>query len=64
MAPAEAILQKRAASGLYAGEVQHKIGTNRKRLLNIIDPDGTRSELMEPTTVDGTPTPSSNAPAP
>jgi len=40
------------------------VGTNRKRQLNLFDPDGTRVELMEPGTVDGQPVPSSTAPPP
>jgi hypothetical protein len=34
-----------------------KVGVNRKRQVNLFDIDGTRVELMEPTTVDGKPTP-------
>jgi catechol 2,3-dioxygenase-like lactoylglutathione lyase family enzyme len=41
-----------------------RVGVNRKRQANLFDPDGTRTELMEPHTVDGTPTPSSTAPPP
>jgi lactoylglutathione lyase len=41
-----------------------KVGINRKRQLNLFDPDGTRIELMEPRTVDGVPAPSSSAPPP
>ena len=37
---------------------------NRKRQANLFDPDGTRSEVMEPNTIDGKPTPPSNAPPP
>lgn len=44
-------------------EADH-IGRNRKRQSNLFDPDGTRVELMEPTTIDGTPTPASAAPWP
>lgn len=40
------------------------VGRNRKRQSNLFDPDGTRTELMEPTTIDGTVTPSSTAPWP
>jgi len=40
------------------------IGKNRKRQSNLFDPDGTRTELMEPTTIDGKPTPPSTAPWP
>lgn len=41
-----------------------KTGTNRKRQINYYDPDGTRIEIMEAATVDGKPTPSSDAPPP
>jgi len=41
-----------------------RTGTNRKRQMNLFDPDGTRTELMEPRTVDGKPAVSSTAPAP
>jgi lactoylglutathione lyase len=40
------------------------VGKNRKRQVNIYDPDGSRVELMEADTVDGKPTPSSDAPPP
>ena len=41
-----------------------KTGINRKRQLNLFDPDSTRVEFMEPSTVDGVPAPSSNAKPP
>jgi catechol 2,3-dioxygenase-like lactoylglutathione lyase family enzyme len=41
-----------------------RTGINRKRQANIFDPDGTRTELMEPNTIDGRPTPASTAPPP
>lgn len=41
-----------------------RTGINRRRQLNLYDPDGTRIELMEPRTVDGQPPPSSVAPLP
>jgi catechol 2,3-dioxygenase-like lactoylglutathione lyase family enzyme len=41
-----------------------KIGVNRKRQINCFDPDGTRAEVMEASTVDGKPAPSSPAPPP
>ena len=41
-----------------------RTGINRKRQMNLYDPDGTRSELMEPPTVDGAPTPPSTAAPP
>jgi len=40
------------------------VGRNRKRQANLFDPDGTRTELMEPVTIDGKPTPPSMAPWP
>jgi len=57
-------LQKRAAKGLYDKEIKIQIGVNKKRQVNLYDPDGTRVELMEANTVDGKPAPSSDAPAP
>jgi len=41
-----------------------KAGVNRKRQINCFDPDGTRVEIMEASTVDGKPTPSSATPPP
>jgi len=61
-------LKLRAAQGLYTApegkELAIQIGVNRKRQVNLYDPDGTRVELMEPNTIDGKPAPSSTAPAP
>ena len=48
----------------YSRPIEVKTGINRKRQVNLFDPDGTRTELMEAHTVDGTPTPSSQAPPP
>jgi lactoylglutathione lyase len=48
----------------YNRPIEMHLGINRKRQANLFDPDGTRTELMEPNTVDGTPTPSSTAPPP
>jgi catechol 2,3-dioxygenase-like lactoylglutathione lyase family enzyme len=48
----------------YGRPIEVHVGINRKRQANIFDPDGTRTELMEPNTVDGKPTPSSTAPPP
>jgi catechol 2,3-dioxygenase-like lactoylglutathione lyase family enzyme len=48
----------------YDHPIEEHIGVNRKRQANLFDPDGTRTELMEPTTVDGKPTPPSTAPPP
>jgi lactoylglutathione lyase len=55
---------KKRAPGLYDKEIAIQVGVNRKRQVNLYDPDGTRIELMEPNTVDGKPAPSSTAPAP
>jgi lactoylglutathione lyase len=61
-------LRNRAAKGLYTSpdgkEMRIQTGVNRKRQINLYDPDGTRIELMEPRTVDGKPAPSSSALAP
>jgi catechol 2,3-dioxygenase-like lactoylglutathione lyase family enzyme len=48
----------------YTRPLEVRTGRNRKRQLNLFDPDGTRTELMEPVTVDGVPAPSSTAPPP
>ncbi len=57
-------LQPRAAQTGYARPMEIRTGRNRKRQLNLYDPDGTRTELMEPRTVDGVPAPASQAPPP
>jgi len=61
---AVAELQKRAAKTGYDKEIKIQVGVNRKRQVNLYDPDGTRVELMEPNTIDGKPAPNSTAPAP
>ncbi len=61
---AKATLAERATRSGYAQALEIRTGVNRKRQLNLYDPDGTRAELMEPRTVDGTPTPSATAPPP
>ncbi len=61
---AAARLRERAASAGYTRPMEIRVGTNRKRQLNLYDPDGTRTELMEPATIDGKPAPSSTAPPP
>lgn len=58
------LLEERLAHVVYAKPLEIKTGVNRKRQLNLWDPDGTRIEFMEPQTVDGVPAPSSTAPAP
>ena len=40
------------------------VGVNGKRQINYYDADGTRVEVMEPTTADGKPVPPSDAPPP
>jgi lactoylglutathione lyase len=61
---AVAMLKARPAYKTYGQQIEIKTGVNRKRQANLFDPDGTRVELMEPTTVDGKPTPPSTAPPP
>jgi catechol 2,3-dioxygenase-like lactoylglutathione lyase family enzyme len=48
----------------YDRPIAEHAGINRKRQANLFDPDGTRTELMEPSTVDGKPAPPSTAPPP
>jgi lactoylglutathione lyase len=61
-------LRKRAAQGRYTPPdgkpMEIQIGVNRKRQINLYDPDGTRVELMEANTIDGKPAPNSTAPVP
>ena len=64
VAKAKAILDQRAARIGYTRPIEIATGVNRKRQINLFDPDGTRVEVMEPNTVDGVPTPSSTAPPP
>jgi catechol 2,3-dioxygenase-like lactoylglutathione lyase family enzyme len=54
-------LEARPARATYLKKYEVKTGINRKRQINLFDPDGTRTEIMEQGTVDGTPTPSSAA---
>ncbi len=61
---AKAILETRIGKVNYTKKLQIQTGVNRKRQLNLWDPDGTRVELMEPQTVDGVPAPPSTAPPP
>jgi catechol 2,3-dioxygenase-like lactoylglutathione lyase family enzyme len=57
-------LEKRPGRGAYTRPLEIRTGINRQRQLNLFDPDGTRAELMEPSTVDGKPAPSSGAAPP
>jgi lactoylglutathione lyase len=61
---AKAALEQRAARKWYTQPLEIRTGINRKRQMNLYDPDGTRVELMEPDTVDGKPAPSATAPPP
>jgi lactoylglutathione lyase len=61
---AKSVLDARPARKDYPREMTIQTGVNKKRQLNLYDPDGTRIELMEPKTVDGQPAPSSTAPPP
>ena len=61
---AKAALEARPASKNYTRPLEIRTGVNRKRQMNLYDPDGTRVELMEPHTIDGKPTPPSDAPPP
>jgi lactoylglutathione lyase len=59
-----AALEARPYRKQYTRTLEIRTGTNRKRQLNLYDPDGTRTELMEPHTVDGKPAAPSIAPPP
>jgi catechol 2,3-dioxygenase-like lactoylglutathione lyase family enzyme len=61
---AVAAIEARPARQAYTRPIEIKIGRNRKRQVNLFDPDGNRVELMEPQTIDGHPAPSSAAPPP
>ena len=61
---AKAALEHSPYWAAYNRRVEIKTGKNLRRQLNLFDPDGTRVELMEPTTVDGAPAPSATAPLP
>jgi lactoylglutathione lyase len=61
---AVAALEARAVTNNYTRPMPVRTGINRKRQVNLFDPDGTRVELMEPNTVDGQPTPPSPLPPP
>lgn len=59
-----AVFEGRPSRDQYTRPVAIRTGINRKRQINLFDPDGTRVELMEPNTVDGKPAPSSTLPPP
>jgi lactoylglutathione lyase len=58
------ILAHRAGEIGYKRAIEVHTGKNGKRIINLFDPDGTRTEVMEPHTIDGNPAPSSTAPPP
>ena len=64
VAAAVAVLEAKPYRKQYTRTIEPKTGVNRKRQANLFDPDGTRTEIMEPGTIDGKPTPSSTAPPP
>ena len=64
VASAVAELKTRPYMKEYKREIEMHLGKNRKRQANLFDPDGTRTEVMEPKTIDGLPTPPSTAPPP
>jgi catechol 2,3-dioxygenase-like lactoylglutathione lyase family enzyme len=61
---AVAALEGRPGRSSYTRPIEVRTGVNRKRQVNLFDPDGTRVELMEPDTIDGKPAPSSTVPPP
>src|SRR5947199_138313 len=62
LAQAQARLEAKPYRQTYTRPMEPRTGVNRKRQLNLFDPDGTRDELMEPVTVDGKPAPPSTPP--
>ncbi|MFN7927738.1 MAG: VOC family protein [Blastocatellia bacterium] len=56
-------LEARLSQAIHA-PLEIRTGINRRRQLNLFDPDGSRIELMEPRTVDGQSPPSSTLPLP
>ena len=64
VAKAGAILQARKLPEGSKPPDAMKTGVNGKRQINYFDPDGTRVEIMEPSTFDGKPVPPSTAPPP
>jgi catechol 2,3-dioxygenase-like lactoylglutathione lyase family enzyme len=63
-AAAVAALNAKPYRKQYTRPLEIRIGVNRKRQVNIFDPDGTRTEVMEPVTIDGKRAASSTAPPP
>jgi catechol 2,3-dioxygenase-like lactoylglutathione lyase family enzyme len=63
-AAAVAALNAKPYRKQYTRPLEIRIGVNRKRQVNIFDPDGIRTEVMEPVTIDGKRAASSTAPPP
>lgn len=61
---AKAAIEALPTRASYTRPLEIRTGVNRKRQMNLYDPDGTRTELMEVETIDGKPTPSSKAAPP
>lgn len=57
-------LESRPYYKTYGDTLAIHTGVNGKRQVNLYDPDKTRVEIMEPSTVTGQPVPSSSAPPP
>jgi catechol 2,3-dioxygenase-like lactoylglutathione lyase family enzyme len=57
-------LNARSSKAAWTEQPEIRTGVNRRRQINLFDPDGTRSELMEPRSIDGQPAPSSAAAPP
>jgi lactoylglutathione lyase len=49
---AKTAVEQRTSASHYSRPLEVRTGVNRKRQMNLYDPDGTRVELMEPKTVD------------
>lgn len=64
VAQTSAILKTRKLPEGLKPPTEIATGVNGRRQINYYDPDGTRVEVMEPTTADGKPVPSSTAPVP
>ncbi|MFN7936336.1 MAG: VOC family protein [Bryobacteraceae bacterium] len=64
MQKALAAIEALPARKEYTRPLEIRTGINRRRQLNLFDPDGTRTELMEPVTVDGKPAVSATAAPP
>lgn len=64
IADSVAFLERKPYREQYKRAIDIRTGINRKRQANLFDPDGTRTELMEPGTIDGKPAPASTAPPP